>query len=161
MNKCPCGSSSDYATCCGLYINDITTAPTPEALMRSRYTAYSQANIDYIKKTMRGKPLTGFNEIDAVAWAKRVVWLNLRIVKAYLDSTNQVKGYVEFIARFKENNQLLTLHELSEFECDNGTWFYIAGHAPEKQNAKPQQKVSRNAPCPCGSQKKFKNCCSN
>lgn len=57
MNDCPCGSKISYSSCCGLYHSAKAIAPTPEALMRSRYTAYTQANFDYIKATMRGKLL--------------------------------------------------------------------------------------------------------
>ncbi|KTC81605.1 YchJ family protein [Legionella brunensis] len=158
MNKCPCGSALDYLTCCGTYIEGFSVPQTPEALMRSRYTAYSQANIDYIKQTMRGQPLIGFNETEAAVWAKQVIWLGLQVIKAFNDEANPNKGYVEFIARFKENNRLQTIHELSEFQCIDSVWFYTAGQKPE---AEPQskQKTPRNAPCPCGSQKKFKNCC--
>ncbi|CEK10026.1 YchJ family protein [Legionella hackeliae] len=160
MTKCPCGSSLNYALCCGSYINGASIPATPEALMRSRYTAYVQANIDYIKQTMRGSPLIHFDASDAEIWAKRVTWLGLKVVQAYLSQTNPNKGYVEFIARFKENNQPGTIHELSEFDYENGSWFYTAGHEPEKISSKSLTKTPRNAPCPCGSQKKFKNCCS-
>lgn len=159
MTKCPCGLSAAYEVCCGAYINGPSTPQTPEALMRSRYTAYSQANIDYIKKTMRGKPLMGFSETNATNWAKQVNWLGLRVIQAYLDSENTNKGYVEFIAQFEENNQPQVIHELSEFECDNGTWFYVDGKTPQKSRKQFKQTISRNAPCPCGSAKKYKNCC--
>ncbi|KTD07039.1 YchJ family protein [Legionella jamestowniensis] len=157
MNPCPCGSTKDYLLCCGRYINGAATPTTPEALMRSRYTAYSQANIDYIQKTMLGGPLAGFDAVDAKNWAARITWLGLKIIKAYQDESNPNKGYVEFIARFRENNQPQVLHELSQFESVNGLWFYTAGLKPEKLTLK--SKVSRNTLCPCGSQKKFKNCC--
>ena len=34
-----------------------------------------------------------------------------------------------------------------------------AGNAPSSPAAKPSGKVARNAPCPCGSGKKYKHCC--
>ena len=34
-----------------------------------------------------------------------------------------------------------------------------AGNAPSSPTAKPSAKVARNAPCPCGSGKKYKHCC--
>ena len=37
---CPCGGAS-YASCCSRYIDSATPAPTAEALMRSRYSAYT------------------------------------------------------------------------------------------------------------------------
>jgi len=32
---------------------------------------------------------------------------------------------------------------------------------PNSENTKKKQKVGRNDPCPCGSGKKYKNCCLN
>ena len=68
MSKCPCCSKLDYKACCGLYHNAYEMPKIPESLMRSRYSAYAMANIDYIKKTMQGKALETFNEQDAKTW---------------------------------------------------------------------------------------------
>lgn len=156
MNFCACGSQRDYKDCCGLFLSNQAQAPTPETLMRSRYTAYTQANIDYIKKTMRGPALLGFNEIEATNWARKVQWLGLKVLNSYLDSKDSKKGFVEFIATFKDGNNIDRIHELSEFQYLEGCWYYTTGELPQNRQ-KP--KISRNAPCPCGSQKKFKNCC--
>ncbi|KTD23583.1 putative SEC-C motif domain protein [Legionella lansingensis] len=159
MNLCPCGSQRDYQTCCEPYVTNRALPTTPEALMRSRYTAYTQANIDYIKKTMRGQALTGFNPIEATTWAAQVTWISLRVLHAYLDKMIPDKGYVEFIATFKDDNKITQIHELSEFEYHEGAWFYTTGHQPKNQDGKTKTKIARNAPCSCGSGKKFKNCC--
>ncbi len=55
MKPCPCGSKVDYLGCCGQYIDYSTHPKTPEALMRSRFTAYSLADIAYIKKNHERK----------------------------------------------------------------------------------------------------------
>ena len=54
---CPCGSGKPLSACCGPYLEGKEDPPTPEALMRSRYTAYTQGNLDYIEKTMKGNTL--------------------------------------------------------------------------------------------------------
>ncbi|MGE0616813.1 MAG: YchJ family metal-binding protein, partial [Bacteriovoracia bacterium] len=46
--NCPCGTQSNYADCCERYISGKQYAPTPEALMRSRYTAYTKAEMGYL-----------------------------------------------------------------------------------------------------------------
>ena len=51
MPHCSCGSGRDYVTCCQPYVEGRAHPETPEALMRSRYTAYTMADIDYIEKT--------------------------------------------------------------------------------------------------------------
>lgn len=154
MSLCPCGSQNTYALCCGLYLEQGQTPQTPEQLMRSRYTAYSLAKIEYIKTTMAGNALLSFNEADAYDWAKSVIWAGLEVIQAYLETSE--KGFVEFSARFIERNQLKALHEVSEFHKKNNTWLYVDGTNRELIHSK--QKISRNAPCPCGSGKKFKNC---
>ena len=152
MIPCPCGSRLTYDSCCGLYIDNGQLAPSPEQLMRSRYTAYSMANIDYIKKTMFGKPLIGFDIENSKRWAKRVSWTGLRVIKACLK--NPELGEVEFIANFIDKNKCHTIHEISEFQCKNGAWFYTDG---ELQPATVKS-ISQQESCPCGREKKFKNC---
>jgi SEC-C motif-containing protein len=152
MKSCPCGSDLEYGACCGMYHTKQAIPQTPEALMRSRYTAYTLGNALYIKETMKEKPLLGFDEAEAEKWAKSVVWLKLQIIKAY--QNNDETGFVEFIASYLDGHFIKSIHELSEFKAIEGAWFYIDG----KQFNEPNSKVSRNMPCPCGSGKKFKNC---
>lgn len=93
--------------------------------MRSRYTAYTLANMAYIKKTMRGKALLGFDEAQARLWAKSVAWLKLEVCKTSKEQTNE--AHVEFIAYFMENGQVHTLHENSRFLRKLGLWYYVDG----------------------------------
>ncbi|WP_454781059.1 YchJ family protein [Legionella sp. WA2022007384] len=156
MSLCPCGSQNKYELCCGLYLEKKQHPETPEQLMRSRYTAYSMGNIDYIKNTMKGKALIGFNEFEADLWAKSVTWISLDVLNTNTPAPD--KSFVEFAARYSEGNKVQIIHEVSEFHRENDRWFYVSGvhkHSLEKIR-KP--KVARNAPCPCGSGKKFKNC---
>lgn len=154
MAQCPCGSNRTYLTCCGLYIDGKALPPSPEALMRSRYTAYTIANIVYIKKTMAGEPLLGFDEREAERWAKSVYWLGLRIIDTKQNIVEHT-GTIEFVATYLAGNTLNTIHENSTFHFINDTWLYTAGIQTAAQKPK---KISRNAPCPCLSRKKFKNC---
>ncbi|NER81006.1 MAG: zinc chelation protein SecC, partial [Leptolyngbya sp. SIO1D8] len=48
---CPCGSQRPFSACCEPYLLGQAIAPTAEALMRSRYTAYCQSNVDYLVAT--------------------------------------------------------------------------------------------------------------
>ena len=156
MLLCPCGSQNAYENCCGLYLEKQQQAQTPEQLMRSRYTAYTLGRIDYIKNTMKGKALIGFNELDAEQWAKNVQWIDLKVIQS--DVTSPDIGFVEFEARFSEQKQVKSIHELSEFHRENGCWFYVNGIHKPTVNKTNKPKTPRNAPCPCGSGKKFKNC---
>lgn len=127
MELCPCGSDKNYFSCCGTFIESNSLAPSPESLMRSRYTAYTKANIAYIIKTMRGKAAKGFDAQKAQAWARKAKWLNLTIIEATPVLENDKKGFVEFIARYELNGKQQSLHEVSEFHRQKGIWYYING----------------------------------
>lgn len=149
--QCPCQSKKTYALCCEPFINGTARPQTPEQLMRSRYTAYTQGNTDYIEATMREPALIGFDKESVKLWALGVHWLGLEVIRA---PQAQVKrGIVEFIARYEENGMARNIHEVSEFARVGGgsRWYYMSGKKPV---------IERNAPCLCGSGKKFKKCCA-
>ena len=54
MTICPCRKSASpkrsYAECCQPYIEGRAQAPSPEALMRARYSAFAVGAIDYLAK---------------------------------------------------------------------------------------------------------------
>lgn len=144
---CPCGSNQSYDRCCSRFIENGELPNTPEELMRSRYTAYASANIDYIEKTMCDKAAVGFNAEQAKQWATHSEWLGLTVKQSSMDGD---KGFVEFFARHTIGKQAQHIHELSEFHKIDEQWFYVDGEQP---------KIQRNDLCPCGSGKKYKKCC--
>jgi SEC-C motif-containing protein len=152
MINCPCGSQIKFVICCEPYLMHKKIPDTPEALMRSRYTAYSLANIDYIQETMQGKAISEFNAVDAKRWARKVVWIQLSVLYAMVDGVG--KGYVEFKATLVVGQILKVIHEKSEFVQEQGRWYYVDGvHFPSSYIS-----ISRNSACPCGSESKYKNC---
>lgn len=153
---CDCGSKKLYQQCCEPFHKHHQVPETPEALMRSRYSAYCRADIDYIEKTMCGKASEGFNPISASLWAKRVIWISLQVLRTSMQSDSH--GQVEFIARFVDNKTLQQFHELSDFQYLDGKWYYIDGTPLILENNTSKSQVSRNDPCPCGSSKKWKHC---
>ncbi len=155
--NCPCGSGNLYLSCCGLYIEQQQLPSTPEQLMRSRYSAYAMANIDYINKTMQGPAAFNFDPVSVKEWAEHVQWLRLEILNSFLDSNDPTKGFVEFKAFYRINLQDQCLHEISEFHLIDKQWYYVDG----KNTARniPKTKINRNYPCICGSGKKYKKCC--
>ena len=46
--ECPCRSGRDYENCCGPVIAGKTLAATPEALMPSRFTAFTRTEMDHL-----------------------------------------------------------------------------------------------------------------
>jgi len=157
MPNCPCDSTKNDNTCCNIYINGHSNPDTPEKLMRSRYTAYTQGNIDYILRTMSGSALKNFTPESAKQWTTSVEWIGLEIIHSTIETT---KGYVEFIAHYYERGEKKFIHEISEFHLINGQWYYVDG---KYEQSKPytKLKIGRNNSCPCGSGKKYKTCCLN
>ena len=154
MSNCYCGASQPFYLCCQQYHQHLN-APTALALMKSRYSAFCVADVAYLEKTQKGDASIGFNQASTASFAESVEWLGLQIIRAYADKQDSNLAYVEFIARYLQDNQILDIHELSEFEFDptQQRWFYCKGHRPAKKIV-----IAKNAPCPCQSGKKYKNC---
>lgn len=154
---CPCGTGKHYDNCCGAFIEKQNLPATPEELMRSRYTAYSQANIDYIVATMTSPASDDFDKEEARQWATKIAWLKLEVLKSGQDGD---KGMVEFRAHYAANGKQHAMHEISEFHLVDGQWFYVDGDLPKHQiTSVSSEKIGRNDPCLCGSKKKYKKCC--
>lgn len=124
MKLCPCGSKKFYLACCGLFISGKKIPETPEQLMRSRYSAYTRANINYIMQTMKAPAANQFDPVHAKNWAHQSTWLGLKVIHT---SVQENKGYVEFIARYSYQGKSESLHEVSEFCFEEGRWFYVGG----------------------------------
>ncbi|MBL6931377.1 MAG: YchJ family protein [Rhodospirillales bacterium] len=157
MTNCPCGSSSTYDDCCGPYIAG-TAAPTAEALMRSRYTAYTEGNNAYLIETLA--PESRDEEEEAQQNHKsNMKWQGLEIRTTSEGGEKDETGIVEFVARYKVGDQSGIHHERSNFRREEGRWVCIGGEINPKPEQRIVDKVGRNDPCPCGSGKKFKKCC--
>ena len=157
MAPCPCGSGSDYDDCCGPIIGG-APAPTAEALMRSRFTAFVRGNVDHIEKT-HSTAVHDFDRAEADATATSVEWTRLEILDTVGGGEGDETGVVEFAAHFRHEGVQQVHHERSSFCRENGRWVYADGLINPKGQPRRTQKVGRNDPCPCGSGKKFKKCC--
>lgn len=124
--RCPCHSHQLYAECCEPYLTGKHTAPTAEALMRSRYTAFAKRKFAYLVKTMKGAAAKAFNIAAAKKDAPFIHWLKLEVIHAQEQND---AGVVEFKAHFQYQNTTSVLHEESQFLKINGEWFYVSGHS--------------------------------
>jgi len=164
---CPCGSKSELEKCCGPFLTGKAKPETAEKLMRSRYTAYTQVDLDYLKKTMVPEAREEFDPDSTKEWATGSKWLGLEILATEEGTACDDKGVVEFIAIYEHKGKKMQHHEISRFRKEGDQWLFVDGEAgeghPDAAKAKPVQregdKVGRNDPCPCGSGKKFKKCC--
>lgn len=79
MTACPCGSGRDYDVCCGPLLAREAKAETAEALMRSRYTAFTKGDVDYLEETLRPGTREDFDRESVLAWSKESTWQGLEI----------------------------------------------------------------------------------
>lgn len=157
MNLCPCNSGAAFFDCCEPLISGKSIARTAEALMRSRYSAYVLRDINYLMASwhLSTKP-------EAIDPATILDWQELQVIYTEKGTESDSEGIVEFIATALSHMRFCRFHEVSRFVKEEGLWFYLDGElkwdaAPSEQKV---QKVGRNDPCPCGSGKKYKKCCS-
>ena len=172
---CPCGTNQSFEKCCGPYLSGEAFPETAEQLMRSRYTAFTKADMDYIKKTLAPESRKDFDLEENRTWAKNAKWQGLKILSTSKGTAEDKKGTVEFIATYEQKGESIDHHEVAEFRKDDkGHWLFTEGdshthpggeghhahhhHKPQTvQRESP--KIGRNDPCSCGSGKKYKKCC--
>jgi SEC-C motif-containing protein len=128
--SCPCGSGRPYADCCGPFIEGTALPQTAEALMRSRYTAYTRRNGAYLTDTWH--PTTRRKELGL---DEPIQWIGLTILATEAGGPDDTKGKVEFVARYKEGGRAHRLRELSRFQRWQGRWYYLDGVPPDNAPA--------------------------
>jgi SEC-C motif-containing protein len=138
------------------------SAPTPEALMRARYSAHVLGKTKFLITSLHPSVRGGIKESDLKAPDNdALAWQGLTIEETK-DDTGDGKGEVVFIAKYAVHDKANEHREHAYFQKDNGQWFYmdgdVDGHTPYRRDS---PKVNRNDPCPCGSGKKYKKCCGS
>jgi SEC-C motif domain protein len=118
---CPCGAGAAYEACCARWHDGplYLTAPTAEALMRSRYSAHVFGLRDYLLATWhrRTRPL-------AIApQPPGLVWIGLEVRRCVAIDDDHAK--VEFVARSKLGGRADRMHVTSRFERVEGRWLYV------------------------------------
>jgi SEC-C motif-containing protein len=159
MSNCPCGSGKAFDSCCGPILAG-APAPTAEALMRSRYTAYVKRDYAHLERSLSAEQRKDYSVDEAKKWAESSEWLGLTILNTEKGGTEDEHGLVEFSARFRTEGQEHEHVETAIFGREESKWVYVGQVPPKGQTVKREQpKIGRNDPCPCGSGKKYKKCC--
>jgi len=122
--RCPCRSGRSFARCCDPYLVGTALPPTAEALMRSRYTAYTQGAVDYLRTTWHSSTRPTEADIASDAAPR---WLGLKILGTEAGGPEATEGWVEFVARYWLDGRSLQLHERSRFLREDGAWRYVDG----------------------------------
>ena len=123
---CPCGSEKPYASCCAPYHRG-EKPKDALALMRSRFSAYALALVDYIVQTTAPNR----RPKDLKQWKKEILFFaqNTRFEKLeIIDFTaEETKAFVTFKATLSQNQQDVSFTEKSTFEKLGDQWFYVSG----------------------------------
>ena len=146
MQACYCKSGKDFFECCQPYLQVLDIPQTPEALMRSRYSAYCIGDVNYLQATTHDRTWTDEELKFIQDWADNSFWQHLEVLYT-------VGNTVEFKAYYIFEKQQHMHHEKSTFLKVNDMWKYVDGEVFE-------DKVSflRNEKCICGSEEKYKRC---
>ncbi|WP_077033885.1 YchJ family protein [Pelomonas sp. KK5] len=122
---CPCGLPSSYESCCGRWHAAFAAgqglqAPTAEALMRSRYSAFVLDLTGYLLATWHPSQ----RPQDLAPNEPALKWLGLEVKRHVpLDAEHAL---VEFVARCKLGGRASRMHETSRFVREDGAWYYVS-----------------------------------
>jgi SEC-C motif domain protein len=137
---CNCGSGIQYRSCCKILHDGNLSGKSPEAIVRSRFTAFSLGLLDYITKTTHPENI---EYVSADKTSKRKTWE--RSIRQYMDEntfkeldfigTNNDdpdEPTVKFVVKYerKSDNKLFGLEETSIFKKEADAWLYLHGDGP-------------------------------
>ncbi|KAJ8141784.1 hypothetical protein OY671_005043 [Metschnikowia pulcherrima] len=133
--RCPCLSGDTYGSCCGRYHAGSRPgpdgaapgphAPTAEALMRSRYSAFAVGDADYSRATWHPSTRPADLDLD-----DDVEWRRLDVVRTEAGGPFDTTGVVEFVAHHRSRTDPADrgrLHEVSRFVREGDRWSYVDG----------------------------------
>lgn len=124
---CPCGSNRTYRDCCEMIISGKKEAASALELMKSRYVAFTMANVEYLMSSHHSKTRPVKESKQIKKWAESVQWMGLVILNIQGGEEADDIGYVEFRAMYLEAGQIQQIHERSLFEREKRKWVYKSG----------------------------------
>lgn len=116
---CPCGLGDDYDSCCGRF-HAGAAAPTAEALMRSRYTAFAVGDSGYLLRTWHTDSRPRRLTLDPA-----LRWTRLAVIETSAGGLFDTAGTVKFRAVYARDGQRGVLAETSRFVRRDGRWSYL------------------------------------
>ena len=128
---CPCVSGAPFGACCGPLLGGSGApepAPTPERLMRSRYTAFVLRDADYLLATWHPGTRPAALETDP-----DTEWLGLEVLATVGGESGAKRGVVEFAASYRQRGVagVQVQRERSRFVRQSDRWWYLDGELTE------------------------------
>jgi SEC-C motif-containing protein len=131
-DACPCGSGRKYKKCCLPYLELIEWPPTPEALMRSRYTAYVVGHAQHLYRTthpdhesVRDVPRERYIR-ETEEYCKQIEFVGLTIHATWEPDEDGI-AQVEFTADYILDGEASSFSERSSFVQVADRWVYLNG----------------------------------
>ncbi|SDG74778.1 YchJ family protein [Klenkia brasiliensis] len=119
--RCPCGTGLTYDECCGP-VHAGAAAPSAEALMRSRYSAFAVGDAAYLLATWHPRTRPADLELD-----DDTRWTGLEILAVEGGGLLAAEGVVEFRASYRRDGEAGAQQERSRFTRVEGRWVYLDG----------------------------------
>lgn len=123
--RCPCGTGETYGACCARHHRG-APAPTAEALMRSRFTAFALGLADYLLATWHPSTRPASLELDP-----QIRWQRLEILQTSGRPFDDA-ARVRFAAHWRtapgipaEHRRRGVQEEDSRFLREDGRWYYL------------------------------------
>ncbi len=134
MSECPCNPEKSYEECCKPFHEGKEHAPSAEALMRARYSAYALGEIDYLLRSIPLIERKKFDRRSAKQWSQSADWKGLEICSVD-EKAQGTRAKIEFIARFEHDGEEHKHHEVGSFEKVRDRWFFLDGKVVEEEDA--------------------------
>ena len=123
---CPCQSKKTFDKCCEPFIEGKKLPETCEQLMRSRFSAYALAKVDYLLATTAEAKRNEENRQELLDYCHSVRCVNLKVLKAQGGAGDE-QGLVHFHASLQVNGKRHLHSEKSTFAREGGRWVYVDG----------------------------------
>jgi SEC-C motif-containing protein len=158
---CPCESHISLLgkPCCEEIISGARKARSAKELLRARYTAFATCAMPFILASTHPRVREESDEAANRTWAETSTFTRLEILDTCSDGDSA--EYITFEAHFTQKHQRHIHRERARFELLDGEWFFVSSEILKPQTIRyDAPKPGRNEPCPCGSGRKYKKCCS-
>ncbi|MDR7355592.1 SEC-C motif-containing protein [Corynebacterium felinum] len=121
-DRCPCGSGMVFGSCCEPIIRRVKNAPTAQALMRSRFSAFCVGDCDYLLYSWAPETAPVDLELD-----EDLRWERLEILSTDEGGLFDQSGTVTFVAHYRARGSAGFQRECSSFRRHEGRWVYVDG----------------------------------
>lgn len=119
-DRCPCQSGNAFNACCGPLLAGDRFASTAEQLMRSRFTAFTLGDSEYLLKSWHSSTRPASLELDPA-----LQWYRLDVGHTLQGGIFDDAGIVAFRAYYRRDGQAGEQYEVSRFVRADGRWVYL------------------------------------